>query len=81
MGIFCLRLCSSKRRRSGGVPRLRYAERCDQIEWRPVSLDGLLADDHRVHLVWHFVERLDLTALHTFQGRRTPLQSSARSAN
>ncbi len=39
------------------------AER-DQIEWRPVSLDGLLADDHRARLVWRFVERLDLAALH-----------------
>jgi hypothetical protein len=29
----------------------------------PVSLDGLLPDDHRVRLVWSFVERLDLTAL------------------
>jgi hypothetical protein len=47
----------------GGFPRLRLAER-DQIAWRPVSLDGLLADDHRVRLVWRFVEGLDLTALH-----------------
>lgn len=48
---------------SGGLPRLRFAER-DQIAWRPVSLDGLLAHDHRVRLVWDFVEGLDLTALH-----------------
>lgn len=48
---------------SGGLPRLRFAER-DQIAWRPVSLDGLLADDHRVRLVWDFVEGLDLAALH-----------------
>jgi transposase len=47
----------------GGLPRLRFAER-DQIAWRPVSLDGLLADDHRVRLVWDFVEGLDLKALH-----------------
>jgi transposase len=46
----------------GGLPRLRYAER-SQIEWRPVSLDELVADTHRVRLVWRFVERLDLTAL------------------
>src|SRR3954471_2747774 len=46
-----------------GLPRLRLAER-DQIVWRPVSLDGLLADDHRVRLVWRFVAGLDLTALH-----------------
>jgi transposase len=48
---------------SGGLPRLRFAER-DQIAWRPVSLDGLLADDHRVRLVWDFVEGLDLAARH-----------------
>ena len=47
----------------GGLPRLRFAER-DQIAWRPVSLDGLVPEDHRVRLVWRFVERLDLTALH-----------------
>jgi transposase len=48
---------------NGGLPRLRFAER-DQIAWHPVSLDGLLAHDHRVRLVWDFVEGLDLTALH-----------------
>jgi transposase len=46
-----------------GRPRLRLAER-DQVEWRPVSLDGLLADDHRARLVWRFVDGLELTALH-----------------
>jgi len=45
-----------------GKPRLRYAER-DQIEWRPISLDGLLPEDHRARLVWRFVEGLDLTVL------------------
>ena len=45
-----------------GVPRLRFAERM-QTRWRPVSLDGLLPDDHRVRLVWSFVEGLDVTAL------------------
>ena len=46
----------------GGLPRLRFAERM-QTRWRPVSLDGLLPDDHRVRLVWSFVEGLDVTAL------------------
>src|SRR4051794_821046 len=54
---------SAPERAGGGLPRLRFAER-DQIAWRPVSLDGLLADDHRVRLVWRFVEGLDLTPLH-----------------
>jgi transposase len=53
---------SAPERAGGGFPRLRFAER-DQITWRPVNLDGLLADDHRVRLVWGFVEGLDLTAL------------------
>jgi len=55
---------SAPERAGSGLPRLRYAER-DQITWRPVSLDGLLAEDHRVRLVWRFVEGLDLGALHT----------------
>jgi len=50
-------------RAGGGLPRLRFAER-DQVAWRPVSLDDLLADDHRVRMVWRFVEGLDLTTLH-----------------
>jgi transposase len=54
---------STPERAGGGLPRLRFADR-DQIAWRPVSLEGLLADDHRVRLVWGFVEGLDLTALH-----------------
>ena len=37
---------------------LRYAER-DQMIRRTVSLDALLAEDHRVRLVWCFVEGLD----------------------
>lgn len=46
----------------GALPRLRRAER-SQIEWRPFSLDQLVAEDHRVRLVWRFVEGLDLTSL------------------
>jgi transposase len=49
-------------RSGGGVPRLRRAER-GQIEWRPFSLDQLVPEDHRVRLVWQFVEGLDLTRL------------------
>jgi transposase len=44
------------------VPRLRTAER-RQVEWRPVSLEELVPDDHRVRAVWRFVEGLDLSAL------------------
>ena len=49
-------------REGGGLARLRCAER-SQIEWRPFSLDQLVAEDHRVRLVWRFVEGLDLTPL------------------
>jgi hypothetical protein len=44
------------------VPRLHTAER-RQVEWRPVSLEELVPDDHRVRAVWRFVEGLDLSAL------------------
>lgn len=46
----------------GGLARLRCAER-SQTEWRPFSLDQLVPEDHRVRLVWRFVEGLDLTPL------------------
>ena len=47
----------------GGQPRLRVPER-RQIEWRAVSLDELIAAEHRVRLVWRFVEGLDLAPLY-----------------
>ena len=47
----------------GGPPRLRFAER-GQVRWRPISVDELVPDDHRVRLVWSFVEGLDLSVLH-----------------
>src|SRR3712207_2246608 len=49
-------------RRSGGKPRLRLAER-RQVELRPVALDDLVAENHRVRMVWRFTEGLDLSAL------------------
>jgi transposase len=50
-------------RASRGRPRLRIAER-RQAELRAVTLDDLVPDDHRVRLVWRFVEEFDPTALH-----------------
>lgn len=50
-------------REGGGHPRLRTAER-GQVALRAVSLDDLVAADHRVRLVWRFVEGLDLTPLY-----------------
>lgn len=49
-------------RKPGGKPRLRMAER-RQVELRPVALDDLVPEDHRVRLVWRFAEGLDLSAL------------------
>ena len=39
------------------VPRRRTAER-RQVEWRPVSLEELVPDDHRARAVWRIVEGL-----------------------
>jgi transposase len=50
-------------RPDGGLPRLRTAER-RQVELRAVSLDELIPADHRVRLVWNFVEGLELSALY-----------------
>ena len=50
-------------RPGGGLPRLRTAER-RQVELRAVSLDELVPADHRVRLVWNFVQGLDLSALY-----------------
>lgn len=36
-----------------------------QIEWRPLSLDQLLSEDHTARLVWAYVESLDLSELYT----------------
>lgn len=50
-------------RAAGGRPRLRRAER-GQVELRALSLDELVAAEHRVRLVWAFAEQLDLSCLY-----------------
>jgi transposase len=47
----------------GGAPRLRRPER-RQVELRAVSLEELLAPDHRARFVWAFAETLDLSLLY-----------------
>jgi len=47
-----------------GLPRLRRPVR-NQKSWESLTLDELLAPDHRARAVWLFVERLDLSALHS----------------
>ena len=46
-----------------GVPRLQRPNR-NQVELRPVDLEGLLPADHRARLVWTFVEGLELGPLY-----------------
>jgi transposase len=46
----------------GGRVRLRQPER-DQVEWRSVDLDSLLAASHPARVVWRYVEKLDLREL------------------
>ena len=45
-----------------GRLRLRRAER-GQVEMHLAALEDLVTSDHRVRLVWSFVERLDITPL------------------
>lgn len=46
-----------------GAPRLQRPNR-QQLELRPSDLDGLIAPDHPVRVVWEFVEGLDLSPLY-----------------
>lgn len=46
-----------------GAPRLVEADR-HQVTLQPVDLDQQLPRDHLARLVWRFVERLDLSAIH-----------------
>ena len=55
---------SAPQRTSVAVPRLRTANR-RQVALRAVDLETLVADEHRVRLVWSFVEGLDLAALYS----------------
>lgn len=45
-----------------GAPRLREPVR-DQIELRAVDIDSLIGQDHRVRVIWAYVEGLDLSEL------------------
>jgi len=57
--LSCHRAPESK---NAGAARLRTAER-RQVALRAVCLDELVPHDHRVRMVWRFVEGLDLSAL------------------
>jgi transposase len=45
-----------------GAPRLREPQR-DQIGLRVVDIESLIGEDHRVRLIWCYVEELDLSEL------------------
>jgi transposase len=45
-----------------GAPRLREPVR-DQIELRSVDIDSLIGAEHRVRVIWDYVEDLDLSEL------------------
>jgi transposase len=53
---------SAPERAITGAARLRTAER-RQVTLRAVCLDELVPEEHRVRLVWRFVEGLDLPVL------------------
>ena len=57
-----LSLQSAPEPTNAAAARLRAAAR-RQIELRAVCLDDLIPQDHRVRMVWRFVEGLDLTPL------------------
>lgn len=54
---------STKKTLSGKVVRVKQPERL-QVEWRPWALDQLIAKDHRVRMVWAYVDSLDLSGLY-----------------
>jgi hypothetical protein len=49
-----------RRPRGSGLARRCRGFARRQVEWRPVSLEELVPDDHRVRAVWRFVEGLGL---------------------
>ena len=46
-----------------GLARVQRPERM-QIEWQPIALDQMVPGDHRVRVVWRYVESLDLSPLY-----------------
>lgn len=46
-----------------GKPRLNRPNR-EQIEWRPISLNSMLPENHEVRMVWAWVEEMDLSPIY-----------------
>ena len=53
---------AAAKREWGGKARLREPVR-DQIELRPVDLEGLLGPEHPARVIWDYVQQLDLREL------------------
>jgi transposase len=53
----------SKNKNERAAVRVAVPQR-HQIEWRPAALDQLVPGDHRVRLVWQYVDSLDLSGLY-----------------
>lgn len=54
---------STPERSDGGRARVQRPERM-QIAWQPLALDQMVPGDHRVRVVWRYVESLDLSPLY-----------------
>jgi transposase len=61
--LFPLPTGDEKQDDANTLPRLLRANR-EQIELRPVDLEGVLPADHRARVVWDFVQGLDLRQFH-----------------
>lgn len=53
----------SKNEKERAAVRVSVPER-HQIQWRPYALDQLVPSDHRVRLVWQYVDSMDLSPLY-----------------
>ena len=53
----------SKNKNERAAVRVSVPQR-HQIQWRPAALDELVPSDHRVRLVWQYVDTMDLSALY-----------------
>lgn len=58
-----MKTSSSQTQSSGAPARVKRPQR-NQIEWQPVSLDQMVPRDHRVRLVWAYVDSLDFSPIY-----------------
>jgi transposase len=58
-----MKISRNKTNGSGNVVRVQRPER-SQIRWQSAALDQMIPKDHRVRVVWAYVESLDLSPLY-----------------